>query len=292
MSDQRTVWRELLDQGFSQKFYDVDGVRTRAIEAGDGPAMIWLHGGGGHAETYVRNLGPYSPYRRSYSLDMLGHGFTDTPADLDYTTSDVVEHVVRFMDAAGIEKADLSGESFGGRVATWVAIKYPERVNKLILNTSGGLPASEDEKHQGDLDALLVRTKASLEKTDFDSVRARMEWLVYEPASMPDEMVRIRQAIYERPGIKNALTKLFSKLFDPADAVNYWLTPERLVGVKAPTQVVWTRHNPIHSWEDARAGFAHIPDVRFHLIEDAAHWPHFEQADEYNDVTLKFLLED
>ncbi|GAB7007505.1 alpha/beta fold hydrolase [Nocardioides sp. AN3] len=291
MSDEWTVWHELLDLGFGQKFYDVDGVRTRVIEAGEGSPMIWLHGGGGHAETYVRNLGAHAPYRRNYALDMLGQGFTDTPEDCDYFTSDVIEHVVKFMDVAGIDKADFSGESFGGRVASWVAIKHPERVHKLILNTGGGLPAT-DPKHQSDVTDLMARTKASLERTDFDSVRSRMEWLVYDPASMPDELVRIRQAIYERPGIKSSLTKLFSRLFDPEDAANYWLTPERVATINAPTQVVWTDHNPIHSWEDARAGFSYIPDVRFHLIENAAHWPHFEQPDEYNEVTLKFLLED
>lgn len=285
-----TVWVDLLGTAFEQKFYDVNGVRTRSLESGEGPPLILLHGGGGHADTWIRNLGPHAPYRRSFAIDMLGHGFTDAPADCGYSTNDVLDHVVQFMDTAGIDRADFCGESFGGRVSAWMAIRHPDRVNRLVLNTSGGLPATKD--HQtGDVEDLLARTTASLNQTSTEAVRARMAWLFADPSQVPDEFVRIRQAIYARPGIKNSLTKLFSKIFDPEDARNYWLTPERLAGITAPTLVIWTDKNPIHTYEDAKDGFAHIPDVRFHLIEDAAHWPQFEQPDEYNRVQLEFLTD-
>jgi 2-hydroxy-6-oxonona-2,4-dienedioate hydrolase len=288
MAPRDTVWLDLLDVSFEQKFYDVGGVRTRSIEAGEGTPIVFLHGGGGHAETWVRNLGPLSPYRRSYAIDMLGHGFTDAPEDVAYTTADVIDHVVRFLDTAGIDRADFCGESFGGRISGWMAIKYPDRVNKLILNTSGGLPATGD-RHQGDVKDLLARTTASLSTGEYEAVRSRMGWLFADPSQVPEEFIHIRQAIYRRPGIKNSLTKLFSQLFDPEEAKQYWLTPERLAGIKAPSLVIWSDHNPIHSWQDAREGFLHIPDVKFHLIKDAAHWPQFEQPEEYNKVQVDFL---
>ncbi|WP_433502960.1 alpha/beta fold hydrolase [Pseudonocardia halophobica] len=288
MAPRDTVWLDLLDQPFEQKFYDVNGVRTRTIEAGEGPAIVFLHGGGGHAETWVRNLGPHAPYRRSYAIDMLGHGFTDAPENLHYTTDDIIDHVVRFLDAAGIDKADFCGESFGGRVSGWMAIRYPDRVNKLILNTSGGLPATGD-RHQGDVKDLLARSTASLRTGEYEAVKSRMGWLFADPTQVPEEFIHIRQAIYKRPGIQNSLTKLFSQLFDPEEAKKYWLTPERLAGIKAQSLVIWSDHNPIHSWQDAREGFSHIPDVKFHLIKDAAHWPQFEQPEEYNKVQVDFL---
>jgi 2-hydroxy-6-oxonona-2,4-dienedioate hydrolase len=285
-----TVWVDLLNIDFEQKFYDVDGVRTRSLESGDGPPLVLLHGGGGHADTWIRNLGPHAPYRRSFAIDMLGHGFTDAPEGLQYTTAEVLDHVVRFLDVAGIDRADFCGESFGGRIAAWMAIRYPDRVNRLVLNTAGGLPATNDRQSE-DVDDLLARTTASLSQTSDEAVRSRLAWLFADPSQVPDEFVKIRQAIYARPGIKNSLTKLFSRIFDPEDARNYWLTPERLAGVLAPTLVIWSDKNPIHSYDDAREGFGHIPDVRFHLIHDAAHWPQFEQPDEYNRVQLAFLTE-
>ncbi|MFF3573875.1 alpha/beta fold hydrolase [Nocardia jiangxiensis] len=290
MATMDTVWVDLLDVGFEQKFYDVAGVRTRCIEAGDGPPMLFLHGGGGHAETWIRNLGPHGKHRRCYAVDMLGHGFTDAPDTLDYTTDDVIDHLIRFIDIAGIDRFDLCGESFGGRVASWLAIRYPDRVNKLVLNTSGGLPATQG-RQAADVSDLLARTTKSIHAGTDDAVRSRIAWLFADPALVPEEFVKIRQAIYRRSGINESLTRLFSRIFDPADAVRYWLTPERLEYVQSPTLVIWTDKNPIHSYEDALAGFSHIPDVRFHLIENAAHWPQFEQPDEYNRVQLDFLLE-
>lgn len=288
MATSDTIWVDLLRVPFAQRFYDVGGVRTRCIEAGEGPPIVLLHGGGGHAETWVRNLAALSPYRRVHAIDMLGHGFTDAPEDCDYTTADVIDHVVRFLDVADIEKADFCGESFGGRVSAWMAIEHPDRVDKLVLNTSGGLPATED-RHAEDVADLLARTKASLVHTSDDAVRARMAWLFADPTQVPEEFVKVRQAIYAQPGIKSSLTKLFSRLFDPDDAQQYWLTPERLLGVAAPTLVIWSDSNPIHSYDDARAGFRHIPDVRFHLVRQAAHWPQYEQHEEYNRVQLGFL---
>jgi pimeloyl-ACP methyl ester carboxylesterase len=288
MASLSTIWVDLLGIPFEQRFYDVDGVRTRSIEAGEGRPIVFLHGAGGHAETWVRNLGPHSGDRRCYAIDMLGHGFTDAPDTCAYTTADVLDHVVRFLDVAGIERADFCGESFGGRISAWMAIRYPERVDKLILNTSGGLPAVEGRQIE-DVDDLLARTTASLQQTSDESVRARIAWLFADPEQVPEEFVRIRQAIYARPGIKNSLTKLFSRIFDPEDARNYWLTPERLEQISAPTLVIWSDQNPIHSYEDARNGFGHIPRVRFHLIRNAAHWPQFEQAEEYNRVQVDFL---
>jgi 2-hydroxy-6-oxonona-2,4-dienedioate hydrolase len=288
MTQRDTIWIDLLDTQFEQRFYDVGGVRTRSVEAGDGPPIIFLHGAGGHAETWVRNLGAHAVDRRCYAIDMIGHGFTDAPEDCDYTTAEVIDHVVRFLDTAGIDRADFCGESFGGRVSAWMAIKHPDRVNRLILNTSGGLPATK-ERQADDVDDLLARTTASLQQATDEAVRSRVAWLFADPSLVPDEFVHLRQAIYRRPGIKDSLTKLFSKVFDPEDARNYWLTPERLATLTAPTLVIWTDKNPIHSWEDAKEGFAHIPDVQFYLIRDAAHWPQYEQHVEYNKVQLDFL---
>jgi pimeloyl-ACP methyl ester carboxylesterase len=290
MTQRATIWIDLLNTQFEQRFYNVGGVRTRSVEAGEGPPMIFLHGGGGHAETWVRNLGAHAADRRCYAIDMIGHGFTDAPEDCDYTTGEVIDHVVRFLDTAGIDRADFCGESFGGRVSAWMAIKHPDRVNRLVLNTSGGLPATEG-RHADDVSDLLARTTASLQQTSDEAVRSRVAWLFADPSLVPEEFVYLRQAIYRRPGIRDSLTKLFGKVFDPEDARNYWLTPDRLATIAAPTLVIWTDKNPIHSWQDAQEGFKHIPDVRFHLIHDAAHWPQYEQHAEYNRVLLDFLRE-
>ncbi|MDQ1489143.1 MAG: 2-hydroxy-6-oxonona-2,4-dienedioate hydrolase, partial [Actinomycetota bacterium] len=74
MSNASTIWLEFLGRGVSETFYDVNGIRTRVLEAGSGHPLVMLHGTGGHAETYYRNLGPLSEHFHVYSIDMIGHG--------------------------------------------------------------------------------------------------------------------------------------------------------------------------------------------------------------------------
>jgi len=108
-----TVWLSLTGVPFAQRYYNAGGIKTRCVEAGEGDPLILLHGIGGHAETYVRNLEAHAQHFRTMAIDMIGHGFTDKP-DTPYTIPVYVKHLLDFMDAAGIKRAHLSGESLGG----------------------------------------------------------------------------------------------------------------------------------------------------------------------------------
>ena len=76
-----SVWSDLQGVAFSQGYLDAGGVRTRYLHAGDRgkPALVLLHGSGGHAEAYVRNLEAHAEHFSTWSIDMLGHGYTDKP---------------------------------------------------------------------------------------------------------------------------------------------------------------------------------------------------------------------
>lgn len=283
-----SIWLDLLNAPISQRWYDVAGVSTRVLEAGDGPPVVLLHGAGGHAETYVRNIPVLAGEYHCYAIDMLGHGFTDAPSDITYSTAAVVDHLVRFLDTVGIERAHLVGESFGGRVSAWVAMQHPDRVASLTLNTTGGLPVNED-RQQSDAGELVSRMTKALDDPSYDNVRLRLEWLFADVSEVTDEMIELRRAVYERPEIKSSLRELFTLIFDPEDASKYVLSPERLRDVTCPTLVVWSDKNPIHSYDDAQHHLSSINDVRFELITDTGHWPHYEDAAAYNDIQLDFL---
>ncbi len=68
---------------------------------------------------------------------MIGHGWTDE-SKVDLEIGNYVSFLLQFMNKARIEKAHLSGESLGGWVAARFAIDYPDRVDRLVLNTTGG----------------------------------------------------------------------------------------------------------------------------------------------------------
>ncbi len=111
-----SIWVALMGSAVKQTFYRAGAVRTRALEAGSGIPLILLHGAGGHAEAYSRNLAAHAKHFHVYAIDMIGHGFTDRP-DVPYQPDDFANHLRDFLDAIGAPSAILSGESLGAMVS-------------------------------------------------------------------------------------------------------------------------------------------------------------------------------
>jgi pimeloyl-ACP methyl ester carboxylesterase len=281
-----TAWLDLMGGAFCQKYYMAGGVNTRCLEAGEGkPPLILLHGGGGYAEAYLKNLIPLSNNFHVYALDMIGHGFTDAP-EAEYTIPLFVSHLRNFMDAAGLEEAHISGESWGGWVAAWMAIEHPERVAKLMLNTSAGI---HDPAAPG-MSQLIARSREVAAELTRENVRKRLEWLFYKPEDVTDEMVEVRFRIYNRPGVLKALQSLMAWAVSE-ESRPYRLTIENLRQIKAPTFVLWSRHNPGTSWQAAEEQLhKQIPGSRFVVMEDCGHWPQWEKPEEFNNLVLEFFL--
>src|SRR5699024_10977600 len=98
----------------------------------DKPTLILLHGSGGHAEAYVRNLWSHASCFSTWSIDMIGHGYTDKPGH-PLEIAHYVAHLISFLDSVGVQRAHLSGESLGGWVMARAAIDFPDRVDRLVL---------------------------------------------------------------------------------------------------------------------------------------------------------------
>ncbi len=264
-----------------EKYYVAGGVRTRCFEKGGGAPVILLHGGGGHAETWIRNLIPLSEHFRVFAIDYLGHGYTDKPK-LTYNLDAFSKHLLDFMDAAGIQKAHLVGESQGGQILVLTAHEHPERVLKLGLIV-GGIPSNEHGYLTGQ-SRLRELTKDAVEKTTMETIRKRMEWLFHDPKTLPDELVEIRLKIYNQP-------EFIERVAQGGDRKHYGLI-EKIPKLKTPILFFWTTHNPTCPWPVAEKVHQAVPGSRFVLVDKAAHWPQFEQPDIFNRVLTGFLLED
>ena len=289
VSQSGSMWLELMNTGLKETFHDVAGVRTRVLEAGSGPALLILHGTGGHAETYQRNIGPLSRHFRVIVPDMIGHGFTGRP-DLDYTLDDFAAHLFGLLDVLGVERAHLSGESIGGCIAAWMAISRPERVDRLVLNT--GILDRPDEKGLMQLADLEERTKKLAADCSLDVVRRRLEWLVRTPERMTEEMVRIRHRVYSQPGMVDSVVRVMHAVLSMNRGLycgRDYMNRERMAELQCPTLVLWSDHNPGKPFAVIKPAIDLIPEVEVHIIADAAHWPQFEQAGEVNRLMIDFL---
>jgi len=283
-----TIWQHFAGAGVKESFINAGGTRTRILEAGSGTPLLLLHGTGGHCETYTKNLVPLSTKFRAIAVDMIGHGYTDRPA-ITYTMDAFADHLIALLDAIGAPEAYISGESLGGGVACWTALKYPDRVKGLALNT--GILARPDAPGIKQLDDLEARTRRLATEFSRETIRRRLEWLVLDPKIMSDEMVDIRFKIYSQPGMVEHMIDLMCTVFEmnraSVGSTDYYA--HSLSALKCPTMVIWTDHNPGKSFEAVRAAIDAIPNREFHMLSGAAHWPQWEKPEEVNALMLDFL---
>ncbi len=280
----KSIWSDLQGVPFRQGYADANGIRTRYLQAGDpgSPALVFLHGTGGHAEAYVRNLAAHAAHFNTFAIDMLGHGYTDKPA-YDYKIPRYVEHLVGFLDAVGVERASLSGESLGGWVASHFAVMHPERVDNLVLNTAGG-----DQINLDALSRLREMTLLAVSDPTSERLRARLEWLVHDKSLVHDDLVASRQRIYSAPGMAEAMERVLV-MHTPEARRQFALTPGQWASIKSPTLVLWTSHDPTADVQVGERLASWIPGARLVVMQDCGHWPQFEDADTFNRIHIDFL---
>lgn len=280
-------WLEAL--GTEVRFHDVDGVRTRCLETGSGAPVVVLHGIEASAENHIRNLSALAAGRRVIAPDLLGHGLTAKP-DSGYDVADYGAHVLALMDALGIERADVVGQSLGGWIACWLALNAPERVGKLVLNTMAGLPI-EDEDGWASFAGLVGRSDEAMRTLDPAMIRRRLEWIVADPVTVTDELVSLRRRFWSQDGWQRIAGRVIRLLtlerYEPQQ-----IGRAELERIDAPTLLVWTGANPVHGLDAAEAAVARLPRGELVVVDDAAHWPQFEQPESFNSFVDTFLSTD
>ena len=283
-NEHQSFWTDLRGASFSQGCLDAAGTRTRYLHAGtpELPPLILLHGTGGHAECYSRNLAQHGEHFDTWAIDMVGHGWSDkpdTPLEIDV----YVEHLRAVLDALGFERAHISGESLGGWVAARFALKYPERVLRLVLNCTGGatlIPAV--------MEKIKASTRNAVREASWAAVKARLEWLMADPAVVTDDLIACRQAIYRQPGFVDAVERIIV-LQDPEIRARNNLSDAEWQAIGAETLVLWTSHDPTAGEEVGRRIAGLIPGAQFVLMQHCGHWPQFEQPATFNGIHVDFL---
>lgn len=280
----RSVWSDLQGVAFDQGYVDAGGIRTRYLHSGsaDKPGLVFLHGTGGHAEAYTRNLAAHGVHFNTYAIDLLGHGYTAKP-DYDYEIARYIEHLLAFLDTVGIDRVSLSGESLGGWIAGAFAVAHPDRVDRLVLNTAGAekvSPKALEALRQSTLDAVL--------DPNWERVRSRLEWLMYDKSDVHDDLVASRQRIYQQKDMQDGIHHLLC-LHTIEARMKHAVKPEGWAAIAAPTLVLWTDHDPTSTIEVGEELAAAIPGSQFVVMTDCGHWPQFEDPDTFNRIHLDFL---
>jgi pimeloyl-ACP methyl ester carboxylesterase len=227
------------------------------------------------------------------AIDFLWHGLSAKPPYVDGEDIPMyAEQLIDLLDAEGIERADIEGESLGGWVGLWLALHHPERIGRLVLNTTAGIsfaPGVVPERTREGREALAERSLKAISEPTRETIRKRLEWLMAAPDRVTDELVDLRYGFYSDPAIQASLRSVFVNAFGAGGAPRKTIPEADLSRVSAPTLVLWTDHNPGTGPDVGRRIAGLIPGARFHCIADAAHWPQWEKPEEHDALVASFL---
>lgn len=293
MSDEpKSVWAHNL--GAEVLHVQGDKFTTRCLVAGDRGELpiIFIHGIGGHLESFAKNVVPLARElddREIYSIDLIGHGYSSMTGT--YTLEKYADQVEELIYTRGYERAHVHGESLGGMIATWLAIERPKLLKSIGLNTTARIHGDIHEKvleedqirlMKEEKQELYDRTEEMMSKGyPRDLVQRRVEWLFHRDP--PSEITDIRYHVYQREIVQKHMGAVYG-------AKKPYFEENDFLKIDTPTLIVHTKNNPGTPWQTME--YIHsklLDDSRFHVYENSAHWPQWEQASNYNDDTKDFV---
>lgn len=260
-------------------------------EAGpaDGPALVLLHGLASDGDTWDLAIGPLAEHGlRVIAVDLIGHGHSAKP-DCGYLLDDFAESLARFMDALELPAATLCGHSFGGAIAIFFGARHPERVQRVVLVSAGGLGR---EVHPVLRAATLPIAPVLLRA----ALRPRLRWVYRNPGVhralrlTPENLVNLRRAA-RALGSEAGQASFFASLRGViAPSGQRAASKEmRTFAEQVPMLLIWNENDPVIPLAHARAHVTATPSSRLVVFPRGGHEPHRRSADRFADEVAAFV---
>lgn len=181
-------------------------------EQGEGQTLILLHGNGENCDYFEHQIQYFSNQYHLFAIDTRGHGQSPR-GEQPFTIKQFAEDLHDFMDEKGIEKAILLGFSDGGNIALTFALKYPERIEKLILNGANLFPSGVKTLYQWPIEIGYRIAKLFSKKSEQAKHNAELLGLmVNEPHIEPSDLARLTMPVLVIAGTKDMIRELHTRL--------------------------------------------------------------------------------
>ncbi len=267
------------------KFIDVKGLKVYYKEKGSkGKVLLFIHGFSASTYSWRLNMEPLAKDFHVYALDLKGFGYTAKPAESDYTLDAQAQLVADFMDAMKIKSATLIGNSMGGAISQKVTLKFPDRVEKLVLVDSAGV--SEGIVMFGALGKNISTN--SLSKTlnylfmNEHTIKSIVKSLYVQKNLKTDEVAEGYVKPFRTPGIEDAFAQMVKGFVEDDDL------PKRIPEIKIPTLIVWGENDTIIPVTAAKKFNELIKGSKLIIYPEAGHMPMEEHPADFNKAIAEF----
>ena len=256
-------------------------------EAGTGHAVIFLHGGGPGASgwsNFNRNIGPISQHHRAILMDALGFGKSEAVVVKGEPRTTVNARSVRdLMDALGIDKATLVGNSVGGATSLAFALDYPDRLEKMVLMGAGGDVTRNFSLFSHFPSEGIKILQSVYADPSVEGLRQLINIMLYDGSQVPDSLLEERyqnlvgnQAHLDaRKQSDNIVRNIWNELYETK--------------VLTPTLILHGRNDRVNPVETSLRLLSALENSDLVVLNKCGHWAQFEHAGHFNRLLLDFI---
>jgi pimeloyl-ACP methyl ester carboxylesterase len=277
-------WRSRL------RWIEVQGRPVNVLDIGEGPPLVFLHGLAGCWQNWLENIAPLAVDHRVIAIDFPGFGESPMP-ERPISVSGYARTVIEVLNALGVERATIVGNSMGGFVGCEMAIRFPRRIERLVLVAGAGLSLRHmrHERKTGArarLENLLFFGLGRLARHTDVVVRSRrlrrglLLLIVAHPERLSGPLIAEQAHGAGTPGFDDAL-----------DAMTAYPIRDRLGEIACPTLIVWGEEDRLVPVRDASEFEWLILDARRIVYPDTGHMVMLERPERFNADLREFIEE-
>ncbi|QHS11270.1 alpha/beta fold hydrolase [Sinimarinibacterium sp. NLF-5-8] len=258
-----------------------NGHRIHYLDQGQGPVVVFLHGSGNGGCGYSNFKGNIAPLvEAGYRVlvpDLIGFGYSAKPTDVEYHLDLFVQCVVQMLDALGIDRATLVGNSLGGAVALGCALAHPDRIDRMVLMAPGGLNDLPDYLAMPGMQKMFALYGAGTPPSKEQLKDFFISAFVVNPAAVTADLVNERFEL-----AKTQCPQAIQTLKVPNMVA-------RLGEIQQPTLTLWGLNEQMMPDSGILRLGKGLPNGRMVLVPNCGHWVMIEHRDLFNRMVLDFL---
>ena len=260
---------------------DAGGIVTHYHDTGSGEPVLLLHGSGPGVSAWANwqhNIPVLAEHHRVIAPDLVGFGDTERPDDIHYSLRTWIDHVRAFLDALGIEKTSLVGNSLGGRIGLGLAAQHPERLDRMVLMGAPGVGMTLTPG---------LRALREYQPSEQNMRDLLLSCFAVDPAIITDDLVRTRYEASVAPGAFEAYRDMF---FSPRHAGSeLGITEDEVRAIGTRSLLIHGREDQVVPVEVAWNMVRLLPDADLAVFARCGHWTQIERASDFNALVTGFL---